>query len=237
MRDYYFMLDGERSTSYGIRLQRPLVFSKPKRKYRSSSIYGKNGDLLQDDGTFESVTCTAHCFVLEIGASEQQAGEAASWMLGRGGERRLETPEDPDVFRKVHVLSGYDTDIYDNKVGTFDVDFVSGPERWLKLGERSITAKNGIHLHNAWMPSNPLISVSGTGSGELAVNGITVYLLDIKNAVMLDSDLKDAYSGAENRNGDVYTPNGYPVLKRGDNVITWSGGVSGVTILPRWWSL
>lgn len=236
MHDFHFWLDGQRSTDYGINLQRPLTFEKPSRRVDIVSIPGRNGDLHKSQDAFESVPATAECFVLGDNA-EEDMGRAVTWLLGTRGTRRLETPEDPGVFRLVNIYEGFKTDPRVNRLGAFSVSITARPERFLKAGERAISVANGGTLYNPGMASKPLLEVQGTGAGVVTVAGVAVELKDITGKMFIDCDIQNAYNDSGDQNGKIHTPGGFPTLPPGKSKVTWSGGVTAVKITPRWWSL
>lgn len=236
MDKYHFYLDGESSLDYGIYLQNPLSFSKPSRRYSTITIPGRNGTLHIDENTFEDVTCQAKCFVLQTGA-ENAVGDATEWLMS-GGIRRLETPEDPDVFRMCRVTEGYDTDVRLNILGVFDAVITCQPERWLKSGEDELEIESGATLFNLWRESKPLIIAICSGAGDITLNDRTVSIAEYTGEIWIDCDIQNAYSDTENKNNLITVSNGeFPVLESGENVITFSGGVTAVKIIPRWWTL
>lgn len=236
MPKYYFWLDGIPSTDYGIQLQNPVCFSKPSRRYEEMQIPGRNGVLHRSEDSFEPVSAVLDCFVLQKNA-ESAAGSITSWFLGTKGPRRFEIQEDPEVYRLVTILDGYDTDNRINLLNAFSVPITARPERFFKSGERPTQMQNGGKLYNPGLASKPLIEVSGSGEGTVTVGGISVNLLDIPDTLYLDCDIENAYNESGDQNGKVSTPSGYPTIPTGVSVVSWSGGVTGVKITPRWWSL
>ena len=59
-----------------------------------------------------------------------------------------------------------------------------------------------------------------------------VELTDISGSIVIDSALQEAYQGTtlmnEHMSGD------FPVLKPGQNAISWSGTVTRVVVKPNW---
>ena len=53
----------------------------------------------------------------------------------------------------------------------------------------------------------------------------------------MDSDIQDVYRGTVNRNADVILSEGFPQLIPGENGIVWTGGITYVEVVPRWWTL
>ena len=57
----------------------------------------------------------------------------------------------------------------------------------------------------------------------------------------LDCELQTAYrqigdSAPENMNSCIYAPS-FPVLGKAVTKISWTGGVTKVDIIPRWWTI
>ena len=86
------------------------------------------------------------------------------------------------------------------------------------------------------MPSLPLNTLYGNGSGTLSVGDTVVTIKDMSGSLTLDCDLQDAYQGTQNKNSSISAPS-FPVLETGDNIISFTGGVNRVEIIPRWWHL
>ena len=65
-----------------------------------------------------------------------------------------------------------------------------------------------------------------------AIGTTIVELTDVSQNIVINSALKEAYKGNalmnEHMSGD------FPVLKPGQNVISWSGDVTNVVVQPNW---
>ena len=129
-------------------------------------------------------------------------------------------------------------DMVDSLVaGTFTVEFDCKPQRFLKSGERPIEfTTSGSKLFNKWMPAKPLVKVYGSGSGTLTFGGRTINISSIDSYVMLDCETQNAYKETSNKNSTVSISR-YPELLNGENIISWTGGITKVEITPRWWVL
>lgn len=57
-----------------------------------------------------------------------------------------------------------------------------------------------------------------------------------RGAVVLDSNTQNAYLGAVNLNSTISAPE-FPTLPAGESAVRWTGGITGVEIIPRWWAL
>jgi phage-related protein len=85
--------------------------------------------------------------------------------------------------------------------------------------------------------AKPLITLKGTGAVVLSVNGNMICRYTFpegEDTVILDGEIQDAYLGSllKNRNmeGD------FPVLQKGNNVLSWSGTVERISVkrYSRW---
>ena len=85
-------------------------------------------------------------------------------------------------------------------------------------------------------PSKPRIRVSGTGDGTLTVGNKTITLTDIDEYIVIDSMLMDCYKGTLNQNAKVALAE-FPMFKPGVNNLAYTGDITGLEVLGRWWTL
>lgn len=232
-----FWLDGESAGAAGLRLQEPIRFSAPRPRYETAEIPGRSGLLQRFEGVFDNVTGTARCFALERGRVETALAAVNRWCFAAFGYRRLETEDEPEIYRLAVVTSGAETELRMRTLAPFTLTFDCKPQRYLKSGERAaaLTA-SGARLANPGMESRPLITVYGAGAGTLTAGGRTVQLKSLDGWLTLDCDLQNAYKGTQNKNNTIFAPE-FPVLPPGESAVTWTGGVTRVEIIPRWWVL
>jgi phage-related protein len=81
---------------------------------------------------------------------------------------------------------------------------------------------------NSMVDSMPVITVYGTGSVVLTINGIGITLNNIVDYVTVDSVLMDSYKDTVLKNTDMIGE--FPVLKPGTNTISWTGNITKVDI-------
>lgn len=91
-----------------------------------------------------------------------------------------------------------------------------------------------VMLNPTVFPSQPLIRIFGAGTFTL--NDITVTVSQADEYTEVDCELMDCYKGNVNKNQYVsFSTYDFPVLKSGQNTVEFAGGVTAVTIIPRWW--
>lgn len=232
-----FWLDGERSDNFGLRLQEPIKFGASKPKYDTASVPGRNGTLYRFDGSYENITGTARCFALQKDTVQNALYAVSKWCMFQPGYHRLETEEEPEIYRMAVVLSGAETEIRMRALAPFALSFDCKPQRYLKSGELPVTlTQSGTVLYNPGMEALPLIKVYGTGTATLTAGGRTVQIKSLDGLLTLDSDTQNAYKGTLNKNSTISAPE-FPVLPPGESAVAWTGGIQGVEIVPRWWML
>lgn len=233
------IFNGQSSLDYGIQVEHPPDYQLPSRDFETVHVPGRNGDLIIDKGSFQNVTRT-----YEIGFGNlrrnfaEMANAVSEWLNSASGYARLEDSYEPEYYR---MAAFCDTEQIENVLwhaGRVTVDFNCKPQRFLKSGEETVRLDTiGVLRNPTGFAALPCVTAYGSGSGVLGIEGYTVTISDIDGSIVIDSDIQDAYSGTTNRNADITLSNGFPRLSPGENSITWSGGITYVEVVPRWWTI
>ena len=229
-----FWLDGESACSLGIRLQKEITFSAPSPRVESISIPGRSGNLLIPDGSFENVVGTAECFCTDKNVTAVMTAVNA-WLMRSVEYRRLETLNEPDFYRLARLTRGAELEPRLNHLNPFTLEFDCKPQKYYKSGEWPLeyTAKNKKLYSPSPFPALPLITITGTGNGTITINGVVITMSEC-NGVTLDCESKEATVNGASVNSRISGT--YPTLGE-ENTITWSGGITALEIVPRWWTL
>lgn len=235
----YFIFDGKNSLDYDMSVESYPAYPIPERVIELFNVPGRNGTLVQDSGSFQNVTQTYDVFYKPRWGSSsfQNANDILKWLLSGTGYKRLEDSYNPELFRKAVYSGSSEISMFFEKYGRISLDFNCLPQRFLKIGEFPVDMTNGGTLYNSWEPALPLIRVSGTGAGTVTVGKYQILISNITENLTLDGDTQNAFDNSGNANNLVTLSNGFPRLERGENLVTWSGGVTDVLITPRWWKL
>lgn len=234
-----FMYAGKCSIDFGLLVEHYPAQKAPERKRTTVSIPGRNGDLHYDEGAYENYTQSYECGFY-CRRTPEHAHAIKEWLLSSGAYQRLEDVYDPGHFRLASYAGPMDIENKLNKIGKCTISFDCKPQTFLCSGEAAITYTSPGQLYNANMTALPLITVYGSGDGTVAVGDRVVRIIGQTDTIILDCDMQNAYNEA---NGIVLNRNSYisatdfPRLLPGDNVIGWSGGVTKLEIVPRWWTL
>lgn len=230
-----FSLDGVNCEVYGIVCSGHNTYNAPERDIESIDIPGRNGALTIDNGRWKNIKVIYPASIVR--GFQQAAQSARAWLCAASGYRRLEDDYNPDTYRMARFVAGLNFEMTPaNDCGEVDITFDCMPQRWLKSGETAVSVASGEFVNNPTLfDALPIITVTGSGEGVLVINGQTVDIDEIDGSITLDCEAQRAYSGAEARDGDV--TGAYPVLKPGANSVQYSGGITAVEIVPRWWTL
>ena len=239
----FFIFDGKSSLDYGIRIESYPDVSIPERIYESYEVPGRSGNMIFDTGAYRNVTQLYNCWYkplkqADFATSYSLIQHITRWLLGPKGYRELEDSYFPWLFRKAIYAGPADISSFFAKYGRITLEFNCMPQKWLKSGQNPISVESGQQIFNDGETALPLIQISGSGEGTLGVGNSTVQLSEIPDSgVTIDAETQNIYSGSKNYNSIATISGGFPTLPNGATGITFSGGITGVTIIPRWWVL
>lgn len=231
---------GKQSKDYGLFISGGGTYNAPERDVTAISIPGRNGDMVLDNGRWSNISVSYPAFIVHNFRKNAEAVRA--WIAGAIGYQRLEDDYHPDFYRLARYSGNIDWDMAAlNIAGQTTLTFDCKPQRFLKLGETPIKIESATTLTNNWQTSLPLITIWGEGAAGITINGETVQISNIPTNIVLDCDLQNAYSvsGLQNLNNLITLPpsGNFLSLIHGDNEISFSGGVTRIEIIPRWWTL
>lgn len=234
------IFNGQSSRSFCLEVETFPEYKAPKRTYSKIHVPGRNGDLIVDGGCWENVPRT---YLFAIGSYDipyyMFINKLSNWLHSSTTYARLEDSYEPDYYRMaVFLEESTMTNIY-NHGSEISVDFDCKPERFLKIGDEPITiTTTPTTIKNpTGYRALPIITVYGSGTGTLVVGNCTVTFTSINSKTTLDSTIQDAYNGLNNMNPYIKVPNGFPTLDPGLISIGYSGGITKVEVIPKWFTL
>lgn len=231
--------NGVTSESLDIVIEHPPKYEYPEKDYEAVHIPGKNGDLLIDKGSYRNVS---RAYEIAIGSRNgdfaEYANRISEWLHSGSGYARLEDTYEPDYYRMAAYREGNIVENILRHAGRVTVKFDCKPQRYLKSGEVLQKFDSSAVLKNpTGFEALPFIIVRGSGYGVFSIGAYVVEILEITDKMVIDSEVQDAYYGLTNLNNKVTMPNGFPKLVKGDNNISFSGGINSVEVIPNWWTL
>lgn len=234
----YLYFNGHSSDEYFCHIEHKPEIPVPEAKYEEYEVPGRNGKLHADLGYYDNITVTYQLYFHGKNPTAEDARTVKKWLAGTPGAHQLSDGYDPSFFYFATAKPGSISNIL-NKYGRLSVDFDCDPRHFLVSGYQATALENGQTLLNPLdQVALPYLEITGNGAeGKVVVNGVEFAAMPPADRVLYaDCENWDAYvTGGTNANALVGGT--WPTLRPGENTISWSGGVTGVTLTPRWWTL
>lgn len=231
MEEDYFIINNECSLDYGIVVKELPSITIPKKRVEEVSVLGRDGILTVSDGTYDPIT--KKCKVYYNGENPDELttflrdGEVIfSNFLDRFYNMQIvsEIPID-EIFKNIEYGDWYE----------FSITFRCQPFGYSTDNyEMIINDKNTCIYNYATYYSKPIITVFGSGDINILIDEQQITLKDVDDYITIDSVKMRSYKELENQNTKKIGK--FPVLKIGENNITWDGNVTKIVITPnfRW---
>lgn len=207
---------------------RPSIASAEK-KYETTEVEGRDGSLTRFLG-YEDLKFSLNFNILFQTDIKQKLREIKG-VLAQAGT--LSFDDSPNFFYKIKQAQISETESVIKSSGVFSVDFVAEPFEYQKTSLTAYTTKPISLTNQTTTTALPIIKVTGTGTVVLNINGTGVTLTGLTSSITLDSELQEAYTGLTTNMNSSMNGN-FPVLRIGNNTITWTGTVTKVEIDPQW---
>lgn len=226
---------GVSSDDVNVVVERYPVVILPTRKQEVISVPGRSGDLLLEQDAYDNVMQRYDIYVsAETPRLTTISHVVAEWLMVKGYQR-LEDSYWLDTFRLATYTGGAEITNVLGRFGRATIEFNCKPQRFYKNGDFYIDLTNGQALQNpSPYEAKPIIEVTGSGSGTITAGDKTITLTNC-NGITIDSDIMQVYSGTTNMNRTA--SGSFPTLPAGSTEISWTGGITGVSLKPRWWTL
>lgn len=233
------IFDNRSSSDYGINIEIPPNYEMAEKDYEIIHIPGRNGDVIFDNSSYKNVDAA---YYISVGGKKKafvdMANNISNWLHSTNGYARLEDSYSVDYYRvAMYKEAGVINNIY-SKAGRISVTFNCKPQRFLKAGDYTKTFDSPGTIFS---PTNhvalPIVTVNGVGTGVVNIGGYVITLNDLSQPVTIDSELQDAYSPGVNKNETIVLTSKFPRLHPGENNISFTGGVTSVEVIPKWWTI
>ena len=227
----WFEWNGTRCTEYGIVVSEQPPITIPQERSTQTKIPGRPGSLttLEGDDVYDDLTLTATCFIRDPALIPSIGG----WLKG-GGTVMFSNRPGGFYHARVSNQIPFEKILRGNPHCSFAVNFRCSPPFWYVSNpdEVTISTSSAVVVNPGSVYAEPIIHVYGNGDATLIVNDSFVELEGIEDGIVLNSVIQEAYQGEtllnEKMEGD------FPVLKPGDNLISWSGDITRLVIAPNW---
>lgn len=234
----YLFFNGHSSDEYFCHIEHKPDIPVPEAKYEEYEVPGRNGKLHADLGYYDNVTVTYQLYFHGRNPTAEDARTIKKWLAGAPGTHQLSDGYDPAFFYLAIAKPGSISNFFD-KYGRLSVEFDCDPRHFSVVGYQAMQMQSGQTLLNPLdHVALPRLEITGNGSeGRVTVNGVEFAVGTVADKTLYcDCENWDAYlTGGTNANARVGGT--WPSLQPGENTISWSGGVTGVKLTPRWWTL
>ena len=224
----WFKFKGKDSRDFGVLIYGAPQRTKPERRVERITIPGRNGELTQDEDTYEPYTISMQCST----RGSERLDEIVTWLNGTG---ELILATDPDKVYKASIYNKIAISDVIYLYNSFLVQFRVHPFKYSvkAFGDtKELTTPTKIKSRGT-VYSEPIITVYGSGDITLTINEKNFPLYGVDGSITIDSEMMEVFKGNTNQNSK-YGAVEFPRLEVGENEISWTGNVEKVEIHPKW---
>lgn len=189
-------------------------------------IEGRSGTLVDRYGTHHSYEREMQLANIR----EENVAGINKWLSGRG---ILRTSVDPHGYFYADIIGELTREWIGCQSHYISTTFLVEPYFYLDTGSHPIEITSSKQLSNlGTIEAEPLITVYGNGNGEIHINDKTIQLTGLTSHLTIDSRMlhvhKDGLPAGRVMSGE------FPVLEEGTNIVSFSGGITRLSLTPRW---
>lgn len=234
-----FAIDFNNLNSYydlGLKIISRPNFSVPERDIRFTPLDGRHGAYTEDLETYKDIEIPISFNFIDRENLTSSIRRIKHWLIGNILDKKLIFSDDLDYFYKVkQVKIDKEIERKARVLGRFTAIIVCEPFSYLKTGEHPITITQPTSIFNeGTFESQPIIKIYGQGNITLTVNNENIILTGIEQYITLDCEIEHAYKDLVVNTQNNKMQGDFPILKEGQNIITWIGNVTKIEIIPKW---
>lgn len=232
----YFVFKNRSSADFGLKIININDLSSSSRRFTKVTVPGRSGDLIIDDGSYENFILNIECDIDAQGNSiEEVSTEIKAWLQSDSSYHTLML-SDKNKYYEAAFISNLDIERQFKDFGGCLLVFDCKPFRKY-LNDEKITITEPTKMFNySSISSSPYMKIYGQGDVTIHISNQSLVLKGIEDFMEVDSEIMNCYKTingvVENTNNKMYT--GFPILKPGENDISWIGNITKIEINPRW---
>ena len=227
--------NGKSGDDFGLIVERYPEVIMPMRKQEKSTVPGRNGDLLVQQDAFENVRQRYDIYIsAEKPRLTTVTNKIAEWLCVKGYQR-LEDSYFLETFRLASYQGGLEITNVLNRFGRATIEFDCKPQRFYKFGDYFLDMESGQTLRNpSPFTAKPILETTGSGSATITINDNTLTMTDC-NGMTIDCEMMQIYKAGVSKNNTI--SGSFFDLPEGESTISWTGGITGIKLKPRWWTI
>lgn len=224
----YFIYNGIDSRMMDIIVTAMPPTVRAAKRLESITVPGRDGSLHETDGAYDNYTKTIECAIKD----RKKLDDIAAWLTGSG---EIIFSSEPDKVYRVTISNTISIAQMMRTFQKFQVSFDTYPFKYSvnRFDEALELEKPAVILGKGTVYSQPVITVYGSGTVTLTINGADYPLSNVDGYVTINSEIEECYKGNLNRN-NIFSADEFPRLDPGDNSISWTGNVEKIEIQPNW---
>jgi phage-related protein len=226
---YSFIIDDtiESKTDLGLHITEQPVIPSAQRIVDTITVDGREGTLSILKGWDDLI------FTMKVAIRSRNARTMWREVLPRLLEAdTIHFSNDAGVCYHVKHIKAGALEMRLSMLGEAQLEFVCEPFRYMR-GVAPITlSATGKVINPGTVYSLPRLTIYGTGTRTLTINGKPIVLNILQGSLTLDSALMECHFGGVAQNNRM--SGDFPRLDVGENSISLASGITKVEIEPRW---
>ncbi|MBP1040362.1 hypothetical protein I6N95_04975 [Vagococcus sp. BWB3-3] len=202
-------------------------------------VSGIDGDLAMSNDRLKGVSRSFPCEIrLPPGKRIEEESQRITDWLRTGPEKwhDFKYAGDTKYVYKAKHIEEYSVQRLLSRMGRCVLVFRFKPIKYLISGMQPLIVANGQTINNTENTiAKPLITITGSGNITVNIGKSKLQLVGVDKGIVIDSQSKSVYSldGQRPQWGQMVDIGGFPVIELGNQVITWTGNVTEMKIVPR----
>src|SRR5690625_932936 len=228
------MIDGIYAEDFGVYLKERPNIPTPLQDVDHINVKGRHGSLTRKYNYLDTE--------LFVNFHMYDEGDGFKKVFRKAKHRLLNAKtlifdDDPSVFYKVKSVTIDESPTILFKYGEIPTTFRLDPFQY-EVDNPTETITSRTTITNEGYESEPIMTVHCNGTGNIYINNQEVTIQNINGTITIDSEMQNAY---RIENGYVVNLNShmigrFPVLKHGQNTISFDGDITKLEIIcnKRW---
>lgn len=227
---HYFIFNDISSRDMHVLIASPIEIIKPEERVNHVTLPGRCGELTQTEGDhiYNSYIQTVPISVY----GSEFVRPVEKWLSGGG---YVTFSSQPDLKQRARVINAVTLKKHSKNINawTGDVQFYCEPVKGF-VGEEDIEiTESGTTVTNPGdLTAYPLITVEGSGTVTITMGGNILTIPNLVDGWVVDSEMQwITNNGVPQMN--AWSGN-FPALPAGNSTVMFTGGITKLTITPRW---
>ena len=229
---FNIIFNNKSSLDLGIEVIKRPEIPSPQPIYNSYDIPGKNGKEYELEG-YEDIEIEVNFNFIDRETMHERFLECKRW-INTIKDNKLIFSDNLGVFYRVNYATITSNERVFKVIGKFTVTFNCEPFAYEFEGQNEIEVNNYSTVFNYGdFESKPIIKINGEGLVTINLND-EIIKVNVGQNIIINSYLELSYKEDKTpQNSNIKGK--YPVLKLGENSISYSGGrIDSFIIIPNW---